>query len=230
MSGNVKTLRHWIATLARHHAATGLKSVYHKLDKWLLAEAHRRLEPNKAPGIDGVTKAQYSQELGGKLDELVNRVRAQTYRAPPVRRVDIPKGNGETRPLGIPAYEDKVLQKAFVLLVEPVFEREFLDCSYGFRPRRNGHQAVRAARDAIMSGHHWIIDLDSRKYFDSIPHKPLREMFRRRSGDGVRERTLSSAGSKPECSVKDQWESSEDGTPQGMGVRLSIKLYILRRW
>ena len=95
MSGIVKTLRHWIATLAMHHAATGLTSIHHKLDKWLLAEAHRMLEPNKATGIDGVTKAQYSQDLSGKLDELVNRVRAQTYRAPPVRGVDIPKGNGE---------------------------------------------------------------------------------------------------------------------------------------
>jgi len=233
MSDIVTTLKHWIATLAEHHAASGLKSIHHKLDKRLLAEAHRQLEGHKAPGIDGVSKAEYSQKLSERLDDLVNRVRSQTYRAPPVRRVEIPKGNGETRPLGIPAYEDKVLQKAFVMLVEPVFEREFLECSYGFRPGRNCHQAVRAVRDAITSGRHWIIDLDIRKYFDSIPHQPLRKMFHHRIRDGVLCRLIL-GWLKAGVLREGQWESNEEGTPQGGIVSpLLSNLYlheVLDKW
>jgi RNA-directed DNA polymerase len=233
MSDFVTTLRHWIATLAQHHAAQGLKSIHHKLDKWLMAEAHRELDGSKATGVDGVTKEQYSQGLSQKLDDLVDRVRSQTYRAPPVRGVDIPKGNGETRPLGISAYEDKVLQKAFVMLVEPVFEREFLDCSYGFRPGRNCHMAVRAVRDATISGHHWIIDLDIRKYFDSIAHQPLQEMFAQRIRDGVLRRLIL-GWLKAGVLREGQWEQKEEGTPQGGIVSpLLSNLYlheILDKW
>jgi RNA-directed DNA polymerase len=125
MSNIVTTLRHWIATRAERYVQQGLQSIHHKLDKWLLGEAHRQLSPQKAAGIDGVTKEKYGQDLSANVEALVGRVRSQTYRAPPVRHVDIPKPDGSSRPLGIPTYEDKVLQKAFVLLVEPVFEREF---------------------------------------------------------------------------------------------------------
>ena len=148
----MKTIRHRIATLAEYHAREGLSSIHHHLDKWWLAEAYRRLKPNKAPGVDGVSKAEYGEGLSQRLEDLVNRVRSRTYRAPPVKRVEIPKGNGEFRPLGLPCLEDKVLQKAFVMLVEPVFEREFYDCSYGFRPGRSPHQAIKALRRHVGEG------------------------------------------------------------------------------
>ena len=169
MSGIVTPLKHWIANLAERYAGKALESIHHKLDKWLLAEAHRRLVAKKAPGVDGVTKSHYSQGLSQRLDDLVDRVRSQTYRAPPVRRVEIQKPDGGIRLLGIPTYEDKVLQKAFVMLVEPVFEREFLECSYGYRPGRTAHQAVASVLGATTNGHHWIIDMDIKKFFDGLP-------------------------------------------------------------
>ena len=214
MSSIVTPLRHWIANLAEHFAGRALESIHHKLDKWLLSEAHRQLKARKAPGIDGVTKTEYATGLSERLDDLVNRVRSLTYRAPPVRHVEIPKPDGSTRPLGIPTYEDKVLQKAFVLLVEPVFEREFRDCSYGYRKGHNCHQAIRAVDRAIGSGCHWIIELDIRNYFGSIPHQPLREMFRRRIKDGVLNRLIL-GWLKAGVLREGEWEKSEYGTPQG---------------
>src|SRR5262245_19090602 len=129
MSDIVTPLTRWITKLAGQFAGQALTSIHHKLDRYLLAEAHRRLSGRKAPGDDGETKAGYEKGLEQRLDALVERVRTRSYRAPPVRRVEIPKPDGSSRPIGIPTYEDKVLQKAFVLLVEPVFEREFHDGS-----------------------------------------------------------------------------------------------------
>jgi group II intron reverse transcriptase/maturase len=191
MSKHVRTIQHRIATLAEHHAKEGLSSIHHHLDKWWLAEAYRELKPNKAPGIDGVSKAEYGEGLSQRLEDLVNQVRRREYRAPNIKRVQIPKGNGEFRPLGLLNMEDKVLQKGFVMLVEPVFEREFYDFSYGFRPGRSPHQAIKALRRHVgEEGLHWVIDLDLRKYFDTIPHLPLREMFNRRIRDGVLNRLV----------------------------------------
>ena len=214
MSKYVTTLRHWIAARAERYVQEGLKSIHHKLDRWLLSEAHRQLDAKKAAGIDGMTKAVYAKELSTRVDDLVRRVRSQTYRAPPVRHVDIPKPDGSSRPLGIPTYEDKVLQKAFVLLVEPMFEREFRDCSYGYREGRSCHQAVAAVDRAIYRDCHWIIELDMRNYFGSIPHEPLREMFRRRIKDGVLNRLIL-GWLKAGALREGEWESKDEGTPQG---------------
>lgn len=211
----MRTIQHRIATLAEYHAKEGLSSIHHHLDKWWLAEAYRKLEPNKAPGVDGVSKAEYGEGLSQRLEDLVNRVRSREYRAPNIKRVQIPKGNGEFRPLGLLNMEDKVLQKGFVMLVEPVFEREFYDFSYGFRPGRSPHQALKALRRHVgEEGMFWVIDLDLRKYFDTIPHLPLREMFSRRIRDGVLNRLVLGwlkAGVLHEGKVT----ISEAGTPQG---------------
>jgi len=215
MSNHVKTIQHRIATLAEYHAKEGLSSIHHHLDKWWLAEAFRELKPNKAPGIDGVSKEEYGKGLNQRLEDLVNRVRKREYRAPNIKRVMIPKGNGEFRPLGLLNMEDKVLQKGFVMLVEPVFEREFYDFSYGFRPGRSPHQALQALRRYVgEEGLCWVIDLDLRKYFDTIPHLQLRQMFSRRIRDGVLNRLVLGwlkAGVLHEGKVT----ISDEGTPQG---------------
>jgi RNA-directed DNA polymerase len=167
------------------------------------------------------------------VDILVNQTRAYSYRAPAVRRVDIPKDGGKTRPIGIPTYEDKVLQKAFVMLVEPIFEREFHPGSYGYRPGRDCHQAVKHVMRAINQGHQWIIELDIKGFFDNIPHLPLREMFCRRVSDGVLNQ-LVIGWLKAGVMKGTNWEANETGTPQGGIVSpLLANLYlheVLDQW
>src|SRR5205807_4365421 len=126
--------------------------------------------------------------LQGNLQSLLDRAKSGTYVAPPVRRVHIPKAGSttETRALGIPTFEDKVLQRAMAMVLEAIYEQDFLDCSYGFRPGRSAHQAIDALHDTAtrMAGG-WVIELDIRKYFDSIDHERLREVLRLRVRDGV---------------------------------------------
>ena len=229
----VKKLQHWITKLAERLSGQPLTSIHHKLDLSLLAEAHHQLGRRKATGIDGVSKTDYEDGIVPKLQWLLDKVRSQTYRAPAVRRVDIPKPDGTTRPLGVPTYEDKVLQKAFVFLVEPVFEKEFHDGSYGYRPGRTQHDALRAVDRAIGDRHHWIIELDIKGYFDSIPHSQLREMFSHRIQDGVLNR-LVLGWLKAGVMKEGNWQASEAGTPQGGIVSpLLANLYlhdVLDQW
>lgn len=233
MKRYAKTVVRWITNLAERLSGKPLSGINHKLDRYLLAEAHTELAGNRAAGIDEETKAGFAKDLTARVDGLHARVHQGSWRAPPVKRVEIPKGEGKTRPLGIPTYEDKVLQKGFVMLVNPVFEREFHPGSYGYRPGRSVHQAVKATHQALYNGHHWVIELDIKGYFDSIPHVQLLEMFRRRITDGVLNRLVMGwlkAGVMKECA----WQATEEGTPQGGIVSpLLANLYlndVLDQW
>jgi len=165
--------------------------------------------------VDGQTVAEYGENLSANLTSLEARAKQGTYRAPPAKRVHIPKNETATRPIGMPTVEDKVLERAVAMLVEPVYEQEFLDCSYGFRPGRSPHQALQALRTAIMTMRGgWVLDVDVRKYFDTIPHQQLREVLRRRIRDGVIDRLI---GKWLRAGI---WEAGqvtypEAGTPQG---------------
>ena len=169
-----------------------------------------------ATGIDGQTANEYAEKLEENLQSLRDRFKSGAYRAPPVRRVHIPKGDGkQTRPIGIPTFEDKVLQRAVTMVLEAIYEQDFLDCSYGFRPGRSAHQALEAVRDATMPvGGGWVLEVDIRKFFDSLDHGDLLEIVRRRVRDGVLLRIIGkwlNAGVMEEGSV----EHPEAGTPQG---------------
>ena len=132
-----------IATLARHRPALVLTSLAHHIDVALLREAYRRIRKDGAVGVDGQTAAAYAANLETNLQTLLDRFKAGTYHAPPVRRVHIAKGrSGKTRPIGIPTFEDKILQRAVAMVLEAVYEQDFLPCSYGFRPGRSAHQAL----------------------------------------------------------------------------------------
>jgi RNA-directed DNA polymerase len=212
----VYTKQQRIAELAKQSPAMGFTSLAHHIDLRWLHEAYLRTRKDGATGVDGQTADDYAAHLGDNLRSLLERAKSGTYWAPPVRRVHIPKGTGnETRPLGIPTFEDKVLQRAVVMVLEAVYEQDFLDCSYGFRPRRSAHQALEALRQQTAgSGGCWLVEVDIRKFFDTLDKAQLREFLRLRVRDGVLLRLLGKwlkAGVLEEGSI----QHPPTGTPQG---------------
>jgi RNA-directed DNA polymerase len=187
-SGDMSPQRQRIAELARQAPQMGFTSLAHLMDIYWMQAAHARTRKDGAAGVDGQTAEDYAgDDLASKLADLLDRAKSGTYRAPPVRRVHIPKGTGpETRPIGIPTFEDKVLQRAVVMVLETIYEQDFLDCSYGFRPGRSAHQALEALWQQTMNmGGGWIVEVDIRKFFDTLDHAHLRELLRQRIRDGV---------------------------------------------
>ncbi|NNE33618.1 MAG: group II intron reverse transcriptase/maturase, partial [Rhodothermales bacterium] len=168
-------------------------SLAYLMDIDWLKEAYRRTRKDGAVGVDGVTAEEYEQDLEGNLQSLLDRAKSGSYKAPPVRRVHIPKGGSSTelRPLGIPTLEDKILQRAIVMLLEPIYEQDFLDCSYGFRPKRSAHQALEALWRGLMDmGGGVVIEVDIKDYFGTIGHQQLRAILDKRVRDGVLRRAI----------------------------------------
>jgi group II intron reverse transcriptase/maturase len=231
---NWSTKWQWIANLAREKPDTVLFSLHHVIDLDWMREAYRRTRKDGATGIDGVTASAYEANLEANLLDLLERLKSGRYRAPPVRRVYIPKADGSRRPLGIPTFEDKVMQRAVALVLEAVYEQDFLPCSYGFRPGRSAHQALEALRNGIMDKRlRWVIDVDIRKYFDSLPHTQLREILDQRVTDGVIRRMIDkwlAAGVLEDGTL----HRPTEGTPQGGVVSPCLSNiflhHVLDRW
>lgn len=211
----ISTKQETIATLARREPKLVLTTLAHHMDVPWLHEAYRRTRKGGAVGVDGVRAEEYEAHLEENLENLLERFKSGEYRAPAVRRVHLPKGRGKTRPIGIPTLEDKILQRAVLMALEPVFEQDFLDCSYGFRPGRGAHQALEALWQGLMElGGGWVIDLDIQSFFDSVDGAHLRSFLDRRVRDGVIRRAIGkwlNAGVMEEGVV---WYP-EKGTPQG---------------
>ena len=168
-----------------------LCSLHHVIDLEWMQEAYRLTRKDGASGIDGVTAAEYEVNLEARLLDLLDRIKSGRYRAPPVRRAYIPKADGSQRMLGIPTFEDKVAQRAITMVLEAVYEEDFYPCSYGFRPGRSAHQALRNMQNVLWASRlYWVIDLDIQKYFDSIPHSHLREFLDQRVTDGIIRRMI----------------------------------------
>ena len=188
---NLLTKRHWIVELARKKPGAVLFSLNHVIDFEWMREAYTRTRKDGATGIDGATAQDYEANLEANLRDLLERIKSGRYKAPPVRRVYIPKADGSQRPLGITTFEDKVAQRAIVMVLEAVYEQDFLSCSYGFRPGRSAHQALRQLSGVMtVRKQHWVLEVDVRKYFDSIPHSHLREILDQRVTDGVIRRMI----------------------------------------
>jgi group II intron reverse transcriptase/maturase len=183
----------------------------------LLKEAYNRLKKDAAPGVDGVTWRKYGENLDARLRDLQDRVQRGSYHPQPVRRVHIPKGDGSTRPLGITALEDKVVQQAARMLLEPIYEQEFLGFSYGFRPGRSQHKALDALAVAIMRTVSWVLDADIRSFYDTIDHGWMQKFVEHKIADRRMVRLLMKwlhAGVMEDGALREV----EEGTPQGAGI------------
>lgn len=214
-SEGISTRQRKIAELARQAPGLSFTSLNHYLDIDWLGEAYRRTRKDGAVGVDGQTAAEYAAHLEENLQVLLDRAKSGRYRAPEVRRVHIPKGKGKTRPIGVPTFEDKVLQRAVVMALEPICEQDFRDCSYGFRPGRSAHQALQALRDQLMAmGGGWVLELDIQEFFGTLDQAQLGAFVRRRVQDGVLLRLIGkwlNAGVMEDGVVT----HPETGTPQG---------------
>ena len=212
---SVSTKQERIAMLARSNPEMAFTSLNHYIDFEWVRYAYDCTRKDGAVGVDGQSGEDYAVNLTQNLLGLVDRLKSGRYRALPVRRHFIAKGDGSLRGLGIPAFEDKVAQRAIVMLLEPIYEHDFHDCSFGFRPGRSAHEALRSVWKGIMyRGGQWVLDVDVRKYFDSIDQAKLRELLARRVTDGV-VRRLIDKWLKAGVLDNGQLSYPELGTPQG---------------
>lgn len=211
---STKLLR--IAELAREDPKRVLTTLAHHIDIEFLQEAFRRTRKDGAVGVDGKTAKQYERDLKRNLQLLLDRFKSGTYKAPPVRRVHIPKGDGsKTRPIGIPTFEDKILQRAVSMILEAVYEQEFLPCSFGFRPGRSAHQALDHLWQELMDMRGgWVIEVDIKSYFDAISHQHLRTFLDQRVRDGVIRRAIDK-WLKAGVMEDGQLHRPDAGSPQG---------------
>jgi RNA-directed DNA polymerase len=204
-----------ITTKAKQDPKARFTSLAHILTPAFLRETWQQLNRKGASGIDGETIAEFETHLEERIQALWQRLRAKQYHAPPVRRVEIPKGNGKTRPLGIPTVEDRLLQRAVARILSAIYEADFLACSFGYRPGRNPHHALKALRDHLVTGKvRHIYEADIQGYFTNINHQWLRQMIALRIADPV---ITGLIGKWLQAGVMDHGVVArpEAGTPQG---------------
>lgn len=211
---NTTTHINRIARRAKEEPSTCFTALAHLLTPEYLVETWGMLNRKGAAGVDKETMEDYAKNLDERVKELVEHLKRGSYQAPPVRRVSIPKPNGKVRKIGIPTVEDRLLQAAVARLLNALYEPLFLECSYGFRPKRSAHHALSKVRNIIMKFTSWVYEADIRSFFDRVNHQWLRRMLRLRIGDPLILRLIDKwlrAG------VLDDglFQLSEEGVPQG---------------
>ncbi|GMU52601.1 MAG: group II intron reverse transcriptase/maturase [Candidatus Xenobia bacterium] len=187
-SKTVSTKLQQVAERAKAAPELAFMNVAHLIDVEFLEEAYRRTRKDAAPGVDRQSAQQFAEALRPNLQSLCLRMKEGTYRAPPVRRVEIPKGDGKTRPIGVPTFEDRVAQRAVAMVLDAIYEQDFLDCSYGFRPGRSTHMAIdKLWKTMTLARGGWILEVDIRGFFDHLDHGLLKSFLDRRVLDkGIR--------------------------------------------
>jgi group II intron reverse transcriptase/maturase len=211
----VSTRLQRIAELARETPERAFLSLAHHIDFEFLKEAFRRTRKDGATGVDGQNGKAYEEGLEENLQSLLDRFKSGRYKASPVRRTFVPKGDGGQRPIGIPTFEDKLLQRAVTMVLEAVYEQDFLACSYGYRPGRSAHEALEDLWRGLMEMKGgWVLELDITAFFDNLDHSRLRRILDQRVRDGVLRRTIDkwlAAG----VLEGEQLSHPDAGTPQG---------------
>ena len=204
-----------VSRRAREDSKFQFISLAHLLNAEFLRGCYRSLGKEKAPGIDGKSWHDYGKDLDANLIDLVERLKAKRYYPLPAKRVYIPKGEHGRRPLGLPAIEDKIVQKGIARILEAIYEADFCDCSYGFRPKRSGHQALKAVNDTIMFRPvSFVIEADIKGFFDHVSHDWMMKFLKMRIRDSsllLLIRRFLKAG----YMEAGQWIRTEQGTPQG---------------
>lgn len=204
-----------IREAAKRDKHVRFSALLHHLTVELLEASYRKLNPKATPGVDGVTWRAYGEGLEEKLKDLHRRIHTGRYRAKPARRSYIPKGNGESRPLGIASLEDKIVQQGVVWILEQIYEEDFLGFSYGFRPGRSPHRALDALYMAIKTRRvNWILDADVRKFFDSVQFDWIERFLEHRISD-QRVLRLAKKWLRAGVSEEGEWSQTREGTPQG---------------
>ncbi len=204
-----------ITQRAETHPKEVFNNLFSLLTLELLGDAYRKLKRDKAPGVDGVTVNHYEANWQGHLQDLIARLHRGAYRPQPSLRRDIPKGNGKTRPLGIACVEDKIVQRAIVTILERIYEVDFHDTSYGFRPGRSCHAALSALGQIVATRKvSWISDADIRGFFDHVCHERLVELLRQRIAD-PKMLALIQRFLKAGVMIEGQRRTTDEGVPQG---------------
>src|ERR1700736_5134191 len=223
-----------LAELAKEDGKRQFFSIAHLNTPEALYAAFRGLRKGASAGVDGVTYKEYEKDAGGNIRQLYQRLQDGKYQAQPLRRVYIPKEDGKQRPISIPALEDKIVQKAMVEVLNTIYEQDFLECSYGFRPGRGQHQALDEVKRVICTrSTGWILELDITAYFASIVREQLMEMIEKRVSDSS---VLRLIRKWIQVGVIDQGQLlvSDKGTGQGQTISpllANIYLhYVLDEW
>lgn len=230
----MQTSLHVIANVARVDKTKRFKSLYSLINRYMLGDAYRNLNKDAAPGVDGVTYEEYGINLEQNLIELESRLKQKRYHAHVVRRKDIPKGPGKTRPLGIPVLEDKLVQWVVREILQALYEPLFYKNSFAYRPNRSARDAVERLWDELKGKYRYVVEVDIRNFFGSIDHQWMIKMLEQRVND------------KSLLSLVNQWmragilnedgstENPEEGTPQGgviSPILANIYLhYVLDQW
>ena len=204
-----------IAQKAKEDPNCKFTSLAHLINEEFLKECFKELKKGKSPGIDGVTVGEYAENLDENIADLVERLKTKHYKPQPVLRVYIPKPNGDKRPLGIPAVEDKIVQMAIKKIFEAIYEQDFIDSSYGFRPNRSCHDALKELDNTIMKGPvNFVVDMDISKFFDTVDHEILMECLKQRIVDPSLLRLISRF-LKSGIMEEGKFCETDMGTPQG---------------